>query len=449
MAEAANMSVDAASRRIAIFSHSHPFFTRGGGEIVAYNSYKALVDDGHDAIFVSAINLDLKTNVSIFHDDETLIEYEPREFIFPVKGFESFFQTNWYMPHAIVERLVQLIEERRIEIVHFHHFWNIGLNVILALRKRCPHVKFGITLHEYLSICFRDGQMVKSGSNALCMKASDIDCHMCFPNYSRDHFRARRDLFIDFLDMFEIVVSPSEFLATRVANNGYSKDIYIIENGLERPANITHPQDAKSLSRSFAFFGQPSPFKGIDVFVAAVGRVAAAGHRDLTFVVHGCTKAKFTETFGAHWGPLVDSLGPMLQFQGVYEPQHVFTLMRQSGYIVIPSIWWENSPLVIQEAYVAGRVPIVSNIGGMAEKVEPGVTGLHFTARNVTSLAEAILSVGGNAAKWEQLVSGATMPPTMSEMNAAIIELYDERPAGSAVHSDRETNVEDLEMHNA
>jgi glycosyltransferase involved in cell wall biosynthesis len=419
-------------RRIAVFSHSHPFYTRGGGEIVAYNSYKKLVDDGHDAIFVSAINLDLKADVSIFHDDETLIEYEPREYIFPVKNFESFFQTNWHMPHDVVDRMVELLTQRRIDIVHFHHFWNIGLNVVLALRNRMPKLRFGITLHEYLSICHRDGQMVKNGSNALCMKASDIDCHMCFPQHNRDHFRARRDLFIEFLEMFDIVVSPSEFLADRVANNGYTKDIYIIENGLERPPAQTESRDPKALSRSFAFFGQPSPFKGIDLFVAAAARVVQSGRRDLSFAVHGCTKAKFTETFGAHWGPLVDSLGPVLQFQGVYEPQHVYSLMRQSGYIVIPSIWWENSPLVIQEAFIAGRVPIVSNIGGMAEKVVPGTTGLHFTARNATSLADTILSVGGNAPKWEQFVANAMMPPTMTEMNDAIIDLYDELPAASA-----------------
>jgi glycosyltransferase involved in cell wall biosynthesis len=416
-------------RRVAVLSHSHPFYTRGGGEIVAYNSFRSLVEAGHDAIFVAAINLDLKSNVSIFHADETLIEYEPGEFIFPVRDFEHFFQTNWHMPAEIVDEIARLLRERQIEIVHFHHFWNIGLNVILALRERLPDVKFGITLHEYLSICFRDGQMVKNGSNALCRKASDIDCHMCFPQFNRDQFRARRDLFVDVLEMFDIVVSPSEFLAERIAGNGYSKDIYIIENGHEREAGADPSRDAKALSRSFAYFGQPSPFKGIDIFVAAAGRVVQSGRRDLTFIVHGCTKARFIEIFGTSWGPLIDSLGALLQFQGVYEPQQVFGLMRQSGYIVVPSIWWENSPLVIQEAYLAGRVPIVSNIGGMAEKVEHGVSGLHFNARSPTSLAEAMLSVGGHAGKWEELAAGAVLPPTMSEMNDAIIQLYDDNAA--------------------
>ena len=53
-----------------------------------------------------------------------------------------------------------------------------------------------------------------------------------------------------------------------------------------------------------------------------------------------------------------------------------------ANYVVVPSIWWENSPVVIQEAYAARRPVICSGIGGMAEKVIDGVTGLHVLARS-------------------------------------------------------------------
>ena len=44
--------------------------------------------------------------------------------------------------------------------------------------------------------------------------------------------------------------------------------------------------------------------------------------------------------------------------------------MRQADWIVVPSIWWENAPLVILEARAAGRPVICSGIGGMAELVD-------------------------------------------------------------------------------
>ena len=64
--------------------------------------------------------------------------------------------------------------------------------------------------------------------------------------------------------------------------------------------------------------------------------------------------------------------------------------MATVDWIVMPSIWWENSPVVIQEASCIGRPPIVSDIGGMAEKVRDGVDGLHFRAGSPEDLADRL-----------------------------------------------------------
>ena len=44
-------------------------------------------------------------------------------------------------------------------------------------------------------------------------------------------------------------------------------------------------------------------------------------------------------------------------------------LMSEIDWVLVPSVWWENSPLVIQEAFQHGRPVICSDIGGMAEQV--------------------------------------------------------------------------------
>ena len=64
----------------------------------------------------------------------------------------------------------------------------------------------------------------------------------------------------------------------------------------------------------------------------------------------------------------------------------------------MPSIWWENSPIVIQEAFFHGRPIICSNIGGMAEKITDGVNGLHFRVGSpedlVDRMAQALSDAG-------------------------------------------------------
>ena len=51
--------------------------------------------------------------------------------------------------------------------------------------------------------------------------------------------------------------------------------------------------------------------------------------------------------------------------------------MAEVDWVVVPSIWWENAPLVIQEAFRHRRPVICGDIGGMAEMVRDGVDGLH------------------------------------------------------------------------
>jgi len=72
-------------------------------------------------------------------------------------------------------------------------------------------------------------------------------------------------------------------------------------------------------------------------------------------------------------------------------------------WVVVPSVWWENSPLVIQEAFQQGRPVICSDIGGMAEKVTDGINGLHFTTGDAMSLADTLKRATTTPGLWEAL----------------------------------------------
>ena len=86
----------------------------------------------------------------------------------------------------------------------------------------------------------------------------------------------------------------------------------------------------------------------------------------------------------------LEEAGSAISFFGRYDQADAVGLMQTVGWVVVPSIWWENSPVVIQEAKRAGTPLIVSDIGGMAEKVTPGVDGLHFRRASPMDLARAL-----------------------------------------------------------
>jgi glycosyltransferase involved in cell wall biosynthesis len=98
--------------------------------------------------------------------------------------------------------------------------------------------------------------------------------------------------------------------------------------------------------------------------------------------------------------------------------------MSNVDWVIVPSLWWENSPLVIQEAFHFGRPVLCSDIGGMAEKVTDGVNGLHFRVGDAVSLAETMRRAVETPSLWQRLHDGISPVYGMAEHIERLSHLY-------------------------
>ena len=98
--------------------------------------------------------------------------------------------------------------------------------------------------------------------------------------------------------------------------------------------------------------------------------------------------------------------------------------------MIIPSVWWENSPVVIQEARAAGTPMIASDIGGMAEKTAGW--GLQFRVGDPAALASAIMSVHGQPDALLVHKSRITPPLGLEEFAAEWMEACELRKSVKA-----------------
>ena len=114
-----------------------------------------------------------------------------------------------------------------------------------------------------------------------------------------------------------------------------------------------------------------------------------------------------------------------MSFHGAYANADIGQLMAEVDLVLVPSIWWENSPVVIQEAYRNGLPVVCSNIGGMAEKVVPDETGLHFQVGSPRSLAGVLKALADDPDRLARLAAGAAR-------DAHLAAQRDERDAGRA-----------------
>jgi glycosyltransferase involved in cell wall biosynthesis len=325
---------------------------------------------------------------------------------------------------VVFEHFRGLLERFRPTAVHFHHYVHLGLEFIREVRKFGPDVAIIVTLHEFLAICHAQGQMLKT-NGLLCKKASPHDCHLCFPDISPQDF-FMRELFVkSFFNLVDQFVCPSRFLSERYQAWGIpAEKIVVLENG--QPAREREvPQEAQTSGRErrFVVIGQLSRLKGTFVLLDAVRLLPEAVRKKVRIELHGSTQYADNE-FKTKLANELKGLEDTVRLHGPYMPEHVTGIIRGNGWVIVPSIWWENSPLVIQEAFAAGRPVICSDIGGMAEKVADGSSGFHFRVNNAADLAARIEQCAGQPELWREMCARLPQPPSIEETVDKLLALY-------------------------
>ena len=406
-------------QRILVMAHGHPDFSLGGGEIAAYNLFKAYRRQAEveHAWFLARADRGRGATgiISLRRTDEYLWEQAVHDWHM-MKAVHQDSLTTWF---------ADLIRSLQPTVVHTHHYAHLGLEYLRVIKQVNPAIRIVMTLHEYMAICRNNGQMIKTGSFKLCSRESFDECRQCFPQQTAEDFWLRKHYFTRHFDLVDRFVAPSEFLRQRYIDWGLAPErIVVIENGQgDEPPLPPRPLAEGEMRNRFGFFGQITPFKGLDVVLQALNDMPKSERKKIVLEVHGANlefqPAEYRQKVEALREPLIKQ--GVVQWVGPYQPHELRSRMAGVDWVVVPSIWWENSPMVIQEAFVCGRPLLVSDIGGMKEKVTDGINGLHVSAGGVFGWANAMRSAVGTPSIWGQLREKITRP--ISNDAVAVVHL--------------------------
>lgn len=401
--------------RLLVISHGHPDFSLGGGEIAAYNLFKSinLKDDFEQVNFIA--RYDGGNGPSGSFTVRRKNEYLWQQSIgnsFLLKAANS---------HAIWNDFRGLIRVLQPTIVNLHHYVHLGIELFRVIKMENPSIKIILTLHEYMAICHNQGQMIKKQTNKLCFRSSIEDCANCFPEFSKEQFWLRERFIKQHFSYIDHFISPSEFLKQRYVDWGIpEKKISVIENGQTLKKKLA-PRFIEKLGKRnrFAFFGQINPFKGIDLLLETLLLLTKAERKKIIVEIHGANFENQNNDFKSKVKKLADELikEGTIRWAGSYEPEQIGERMLGVDWVIVPSTWWENSPMVIQEAFMHGRPVIAANIGGMCEKVKNEVDGLHFQAGNKLSLMSTLIRAAGmNDDEWLKFYDQIKSPLSNEEI---------------------------------
>ncbi len=405
--------------RVLVATHSHPRLTRGGAEISA----DALVEGLGAHCGAAAWLLGCSRRAQTDRLAVPLTQpFGPDDFVYQAQdSFDHFTFAN--RDPRFPEMLRDLLRELRPDIVHFHHYAHFGVEAFAIVKRTLPEARVVLTLHEFLAICHHHGQMIKTGTSQLCERDGPIDCSSCFPSRTPRDFFLRKAYIAKFFGFVDLFISPSRFLADRYVRWGIDgRRMIVLDNVLipPTPAGVREGAtgspalqrrrgDRRRRTVRIGVFGQMSPLKGIVVVLDAARLLAEAGVDDIAIDIHGDYSNQPPE-FQAVVEAGLKGAGGNVRYHGAYDNAQVHRLMRSVDAVLVASTWWENAPVVIEEALANGRPVLCSNIGGMAEKVRPGVDGLWFEVGDSRSLMDLLRDIAAEPDILAELAATMRVP---------------------------------------
>jgi glycosyltransferase involved in cell wall biosynthesis len=396
-------------KKVLVIAHGHPEFNKGGGEQAAYQFFQQCLSQGDDAYFLARTAITPHGGAAF-----STIKNE-REILFHTTHDDFFLFSNIKTRHLWGD-FADLLKQLSPEVIYCHHYFLLGIEMMKIIKQVLPNVKLVLTLHEYYAICHNAGLMVKTGKDKkLCFESGTRQCNQCFPDKSPGDFFLRKQYIQQCFNWVDCFIAPSAFLRDRYVDWGIDRTkIHVVENG-QPMIDIIPSVNVTDKQVRIAYIGQINPFKGIDILLDALQLLPEEAHKQLYIDIHGANFSTQESDFQKKISKQLKILSHVVRMHGAYEANELGRILDAVSWVVMPSTWWENSPMVIQEALSHGKPVIVSDIGGMAEKIQHNVTGLHFRARSAVSLADTFMAILSDKTLQSQLASNIVKPLSLPE----------------------------------
>ena len=330
---------------------------------------------------------------------------------------------------VIFEETDRLLGEHRFDILHCLHPMRVG-EVIRAAKRR--GLKVVLHLMDYWMLCPRGTLLRVDGMLCKGPNGGDNCAMYCYDAHSAQRLMERYYDAQDVLGTADAILSHSQFLIDVFRKNGVDTSKFIHSpNGMDYSKLGFGQQSrdrAAKITVNFGFVGTVLPHKGVHVLIEAFRKVPL---HNIRLKVHG-------GFFGMHEyfsSLLTLAKGDQrIKFCGEYDYNNVEGILRDIDVVVVPSVWYENAPLVISTAQMFGIPVIATKMGGMAEMVLDGVNGLTFQTGSVEELADKICLIAKNQDVLEKLRRNRIPPPRI-EAEAFLLEGLYSRLAKAEVRS--------------
>ena len=343
--------------KICLVSNLYPPHIHGGAEIYVGRLAQALAQDHQVVVITTEPGSHLAPTREFSSDGVVTYRLAPINVahlttlpnrLLPQAAFRAI---DLYHPQ-IAATMRDIMVRERPQVVHVHNWVGISLAAVLASVSAgsFDRVPVAMTLHDY----------------GLCCVYADLrhpDGAGCAPRFA---CRVMTAINRPLTNRVGLVVSPSEYVLETHRQRGFfaGAEQAVFVNGIA--PDLAPAERRPKETFDVLFLGRVQSYKGPEVLIRAFRRLS-----EPTLRLHI-----------AGTGPSLASCqalaagDPRIRFHGFVQNDALRALMDLADCAVLPSLWPENAPVSIQEAFQAGPVVVASRIGGIPEMVRDGVNGL-------------------------------------------------------------------------
>lgn len=293
------------------------------------------------------------------------------------------------------QTIFRVLKEQNPDIVHIHNLYPFFSPAILPICRQAgkPVV---MTVHNYRLICpsglfYSHGavcERCRGGREIFCVLRNCENSRMKSVGYALRNYMARiRHYYLDNVTVFACL---TDFQRRILVAEGFPKErTVVIPNMTDGQALGSDGSDGKYVG----FVGRISQEKGVDLLMAAARRMPA-----IQFKAAGAY---------ARMPALVACSPTNFQFLGPIAHSETAAFMANARVIVLCSRWYEGFPMTLVEAMIQGTPVVCPTIGGLADIVDDGVTGLLFEPGSVDDLSRKIQRLWGDPSLCRQMGNAA------------------------------------------
>jgi glycosyltransferase involved in cell wall biosynthesis len=435
--------------------HSFPPYTTAGSEVYTYNLSTELAKK-HEVSIFHRINDRYKKEYEAFHNNFNGLDIYTINNTFRLcNSFEMIYDND-----IITKKFADILDEIKPDIVHIQHLLFLSTTIVKEIK--CRDIPIIYTLHDYWLIC-PQGQLLKRNFK-ICNTYRDLDCVDCqvyqlsikkgikkiycalykiMPDLTRffkkiylyfansfllssknaiEKINTRSRHIKSMCDLVDVFIAPSQFLRQKFINSGIINPAKIIFSpyGFNRKLFENLKKTDSNSKIRFAYIGTLLPHKGVDVLIKAFNRINSDR---VELNIYG----KLYPYVGFEYYPrYLKKLAKNknIKFRRSFDNDNIANIFANTDVLIVPSIWPENSPLVIHEAFLAKTPVIASDIGGNPELVSHNVNGLLFRANDEKGLYNKIKLIIDRPTYIDELSQNTPAIKTIEENTEELEKIY-------------------------